>query len=638
MQQVEHSNPFLWNILMRFYVHRGMPGDSLCLYKLMLEKGACFADNYTHPILAQACSARLSGLEGMQVHGHALKLGFDSDVYVLNTLINMYVVCGRLGDARRLFDLSSALDSVSWNSILAGYVHAGDVEGAFVIFDRMPERNSIASSSVIALLGKAGRVVDARLVFDGMTERNVVSWSAMISCYEQNGMFEDAVFAFCEMNNGDRIAMDEVVMVTVLSACTHLLSIRGGVQVHGLIMRFGFESYVNLQNALIHLYSSCGDIIAAQKLFQSGQNLDQISWNSMLSGYLKLGLLTEAKGLFDSMPVKDVVSWSAMIAGFAQHDRYSETLDIFQRMQVEGVEPDETTLVSVLSACTHLSALEQGKWVQTYIRKNGIKVNIILGTSIVDMFMKCGCVGSALEAFLDMPERGVSTWNALILGLAMNGQVGSCLEKFMEMLECGMTPNEITFVAVLSACRHAGLVDEGRQYFDLMIDCYNIEPNVKHYGCMVDLLGRAGLLNEAEEMIEKMPLQPDVATWGALLGACRKFGNTQMGERVGRRLIELEPLHDGFHVLLSNMYASRGRWNDVIEVRGLMANNKVAKIPGCSMIEADGVVHEFFARDQSHPCSEQIYEMLDEIARRLEKNGYTPSINEVALDIEDEEK
>ncbi|OVA16727.1 Pentatricopeptide repeat [Macleaya cordata] len=636
LNHVESPNGFTWNTIMKANLQRGYPQSTIILYKLMLEKNF-EPDNYTYPILIQACTALFSEKEGKQIHNHVLKMGFHLDVYVLNTSIKMYDVCGNLGHARRLFDESPVKDSVSWNSILAGYVKVGDVEEATSIFDQMPERNTIASNSMIDLLGKTGHLRDARKLYDEMPKRDMVSWSAMISCYEENGMFEEALEMFAQMKS-EGVMVDEVVIVSVLSACANLLVIKEGMLIHGLAVRIGIESYVNLQNALIHMYSSCGDVKSSRRLFDASPFLDQISWNSMVSGYLKAGFLGDARNLFDSMPKKDVVSWSAMISGYAQHDRFLETLELFHEMQLEEIKPDETTLVSVVSACAHLAALDQGKWVHAYIRKNELKINPLLGTTLIDMYMKCGCVENAMEGFQGMEEKGVSSWNALIVGLAMNELVEGSFEKFSEMKKCGVEPNEITFVGILGACRHLGLVNEGRRYFESMIKTHNIVPNIKHYGCMVDLLGRAGFLEEAEEIIENMPMEPDVATWGALLGACKKHGNTKMGERVGKKLIELHPDHDGFHVLLSNIYASEGKWEDVREIRGIMKKQGVVKIPGCSLIEAGGVVHEFLAGDRMHPRIKEIDRMLDEMAKRLKMEGYAPDTNEVALDIDEEEK
>lgn len=574
------------------------------------------------------------------VHAHVTKLNFDAEVYAVNSLINMYSVCGSLDDARLVFDTSPVLDSVSWNTILAGYVQVDDVEESIRLFDRMPEKNTIASNSMIALFGRSDRVEDARRLFDGMCNRDVVTWTAMISGYEQNGKFREALEIFVWMHR-EGIPMDGVVMVSALSACAQLLAEKGGESIHGLIIRIGLERYLNLSNALINEYSTCGNIDAARMLFdlaRLGDYVDQISWNSMIAGYLKCGQAKEAKEVFDKMPQKDLVSWSTMISGYCQRDKFSEALALFHEMQVGEILPDQTTLVSVVEACTHLFAVEQGKWIHTYIRKNGFHVNVFLGTSLVDMYMKFGCVDTALDVFNALKEKGTSTWNASILGLAMNGLVNEAFEKFSEMEGCGVLPNEITFVALLCACRHVGLVDDGRRYFNLMMHDYRIEPNVKHYGCMVDLLGRAGLLREAEELIKKMPMAPDVSTWGALLGACRKHGDSDIGERVGRKLIDLEPEHDGFHVLLSNIFASNGKWDDLMKLRGKMTRRGVVKVPGCSVIESNGIVHEFLAGDSSHPLMKEIDVMMKVIAMKLKAGGYVPNTSDVAFDIDDEEK
>ncbi|CAI0551821.1 unnamed protein product [Linum tenue] len=571
---VRGPNGFICNTMMRAHVRRNRPEQALLVYTLMRD-GDVAADTYTYPILLQSCSQRLAEVEGRLIHGQVIKVGFDSDVYVGNTLINMYAVCGCLGDARKVFDESCALDSVSWNSMLAGYVSSGHLEEAAKVFDEMPERD-------------------------------LVSWSALVSCYEQNERYDEALRKFKEMVV-DGVLVDEVVLITVLSACTHLVVAMTGQLIHALAIKAGIELYINLQNALIHMYLRCGEV-------------------------------EKARSLFDSMPQRDTVSWSVLISGYAQRDRFADALALFQDMQLEGIQPDETVLVSVISACTHLSALDQGAWIHAYIRKKQMKVNVILGTTLIDMYMKFGSVPNAMEVFRAMEEKGVSTWNALILGLAMNGFVKESLATFSEMKECNIVPNEITFLAVLGACRHMGLVEEGRRHFDAMSRKHGIEPTIKHYGCMVDLLGRAGKLTEAEELIANMPVPPDVSTWGALLGACKKHGDNVMGERVGRKLVDLQPEHDGFHVLLSNIYASKGSWDNVHEIRGMMRQHGVIKTPGCSMIEVKGTIHEFLAGDKTHPQSEDIEKMLDDMAKKLKMEGYAPDTREVLLDIDEEDK
>ncbi|XP_010551014.1 PREDICTED: pentatricopeptide repeat-containing protein At2g22410, mitochondrial-like [Tarenaya hassleriana] len=581
-RSIENSNAFIWNTMMRAYVQRNFPCKALRLYKWMLCNRVC-TDNRTFPIIVQASALRLSEFEGKQLHDHVLKVGFDSDVYVQNTLVNMYSVCGNMKDARKLFDESPVLDSVSWNSILAGYVRSGNVGEAISIYEKMTEKNVIASNSMIKLFCEKGLVAEARKVFDEMPMRDLVSWSALVSCYEKNLMYKDAVATFISMNSYG-VTPDEVTMISVLSACANLSEVWLGGSLHAFILKTGTESFVNLQNALIKMYTSCGGIKAAEKLFSSSHCLDQFSWNSMISGYMKCGLVDKAEELFDMMPNKDVVSWSAMISGYVQNDWFYKALEMFQELQLRGIKPDETILVTVITACTRMNALEHGERLHSYIKENDLHINPILGTALINMYMECGCPETALDIFCGIHNKGVSTWNALIDGLAMHGLVGKSLLIFSEMKHSEVKPNEITFLNVLSACRHAGLVDEGRCHFSSMVNEYEIEPNVKHYGCMIDLLGRAGLLREAEEIIETMPVAPDVATWGALLGAYVKHGNSELGERLGRKLVERYPDHDGFCVLLSHIYASKGDWGAVLEIRGAMSGNSVQKIPGLSVV------------------------------------------------------
>ncbi|CAH1424808.1 unnamed protein product [Lactuca virosa] len=635
---IESSNGFIYNTMMRAYLQTNHPKETVFLYELMLNnKHNVYPDSYTYPLLIQACIARCSILEGKEVHNHVVKMGFDSDVYVRNNLINMYSVCGDMVDARKVFDENPVRDSVTWNSILAGYVQMGNVEEAKLIFDQMPEKNIIASNSMIVLFGRCGRVPEAYQLFINMKEKDLVSWTALISCYEQSGMHQQALTLFIEMN-GIGIKTDEVAVISVLSACTQSSVMSTGASIHGLILTRGTASYVNIQNALIHMYSTWGDISAAEKLFNSSTHLDIISWNSMITCYSKSGSLDKAREVFDKMSERDVVSWSALISGHSQVGLFDETLTLFHEMMVHGtVKPDETILVSVVSACTQLAALDQGQWVHTYIKKNNLEVNFILGTTLIDMYMKLGCVESANEVFNNMEKKGVSSWNAMILGLAMNGEVEKSLEMFSQMERFGVVPNEITFVAVLGGCRHMGLVEKGRHYFDCMINIHKIEPNIKHYGCMVDLLGRAGFLEEAEKLIDSMPMAPDVATWGALLGACKKHGAIEMGKRVGLKLIQLQPDHDGFHVLLSNIYASEGSWDYVSDIRELMIQQGVDKMPGCSVIEENGVVHEFLVGDKTHPRIREIVETLDIISGEVKMVGCSSDTNEVSFDINEKE-
>lgn len=419
---------------------------------------------------------------------------------------------------------------------------------------------------------------------------------------------------------------DKYTFTFALKSCGNFSGVEEGRQIYGHVLKTGFGGDLFIQNTLIHLFASCGCIEEARNLFDRMVERDVVSWNAllsayverglmelarqlfdempernaeswnfMISGYVGIGMLKEAWAVFDEIPVKNVVSWNAMITGFAHAGCFSEVLALFDDMQQVGVIPDNCTLVNVLSACAHIGALSQGEWVHAYIDKNGISIDGFVATALVDMYSKCGSIDKALEVFNSCLRKDISTWNSIISGLSTHGSEKQALQIFSKMLEEGFKPNEITFVCVLSACSRAGLLDEGREMFNLMVHVHGIQPTIEHYGCMVDLLGRVGLLEEAEEIVQKMPHKEATAVWESLLGACRSHVNVEMAERVARKLLQLGPPESSSFVQLSNMYASMGRWKDVMEVRQKMRALGVRKDPGCSMIEVDGTVYEFLA-------------------------------------------
>lgn len=321
--------------------------------------------------------------------------------------------------------------------------------------------------------------------------------------------------------------------------------------------------------------------------------LNLVAGNALLDMYLKCESLFEAKQIFDELPERDIVSWTSFISGLVQCKQPEQAFYMFASMQASGVLPDNVTLSSVLSACASLGSLCSGKWVHEYINRNGIKWDVHLGTALVDMYAKCGCLDVALNTFCEMPFKNVSSWNAVIGALAMHGHGRGALGYFEQMVGIGMNPNEVTFLAILSACSHSGLVEEGRYLFNLMTTSYNLLPWIEHYGCMVDLLGRTGLLDEAYKLIQSMPMRPDVHIWGALLGACKARGNPDLLQEILSHLLELEPQDTGVYVLLSNLYAAKGRWADVTRVRKLMRQKGVKKETGISIVEVDGEAHKF---------------------------------------------
>ncbi|MCL7033999.1 hypothetical protein MKW94_008731 [Papaver nudicaule] len=437
------------------------------------------------------------------------------------------------------------------------------------------------------------------------------------------------------------LSPDNYTFSFMVRSCTQISeSPEIGFPIHGAIIKYGFESDPHVQSGLINMYSelgllgSCLSIYSSSSLFEP----DLVSQTAMVSACAKSGEVDIARRLFDKMLVRDPIAWTAMISGYAQSGRSRDALRLFRLMLSEHVKVNEGTLVSVLSACSHLGALDQGRWVHIYMERNNVRMTVTLGTALVDMYSKCGNMSKAVEVFSKMREKNVYTWSSLMNGLAMNGSGIECLEMFDLMKKKGVQPNDVTFVSVLRGCSVAGLVEEGVKHFESMSNFYGLEPRQEHYGCVVDLYGRAGCLEDALNFIQNMPVKPHAAAWGALLNACNIHGNLELSELASRKLVELEWKNDGAYVNLSNIYAESSEWVKVSNVRKLMKNAGVKKIPGCSVVEVNGEDHEFLAGHKTHPRYGEIEVMLGEISRRLRLSGYVPNTSPVSFDMEGEEE
>ncbi|KAF9602304.1 hypothetical protein IFM89_026421 [Coptis chinensis] len=390
--------------------------------------------------------------------------------------------------------------------------------------------------------------------------------------------------------------------------------------VHTQFFKLGFEYDPYALTALVDMYAKCGLAGLARKVFdEMSGDRDLPAWNSMITGYTRCGDLAEARRLFELMPRRNVVSWTAMISGYSQNERYEDALEIYMRMEAEkGVKPNEVTIASVLPACANLGALEMGERIEVLVREKGFAKNLFVSNALLEMYAKCGRIDKAMRVFKEIRHtKNLCSWNTMIMGLAVHGRWEAGLKLFREMLTGGISPDDITFVGVLLACTHGALVREAWKFFESMHKDFCITPKLQHYGCMVDLLGRAGFLNEAYGLLKKMPMKPDAVVWGALLGACSFHGNVKLAEIAAEFLFELEPRNPGIYVILSNVYASRGRWDGVAKVRKLMKGKQFTKAVGYSFIEVDGIVHKFFVEDRSHPRSDEVYALLDEILCRM---------------------
>lgn len=431
---------------------------------------------------------------------------------------------------------------------------------------------------------------------------------------------------------------DGMILSTILSACGRTGNLSYGKGIHDFITENNIAFDSHLQSSVIGMYASCGSMDLAQQLFNKMSPKNLVASTAMISGYSKHGQIEDARLIFNQMVEKDLVCWSAMISGYAESDWPQEALRLFNEMQVLGITPDQVTMLSVISACAHLGAMDQANWIHIYVDKNGFGGALPVNNALIDMYAKCGSLERARRVFEKMPRRNVISWTSMISAFAMHGDASNALSFFNRMKDDNIEPNSVTFIGVLYACSHAGLVEEGRRIFSSMINEYNLAPQHEHYGCMVDLFGRANLLSEALKVIEAMPMAPNVVIWGSLMAACRVHGENELGEFAAKQLLELEPDHDGALVVLSNIYAKERRWDDVRKVRNLMKNSGIFKERGCSRIELNNELHEFLMADKNHKQAGKIYEKLDNVVSDLKLAGYAPNACSVLVDLEEEEK
>ncbi|WCJ21773.1 Tetratricopeptide repeat (TPR)-like superfamily protein [Euphorbia peplus] len=443
-------------------------------------------------------------------------------------------------------------------------------------------------------------------VFHVIENPNSFMWNTLIrACARSSDRKEQAFSMYKRMLEEGARLPDKHTFPFVLKACAYLFSLNEGQQAHAQLVKLGFESDVYVNNSLIHFYGSCG-------------------------------CLDSARDVFDKMTERSVVSWNSMIDALVRCGEYDTALELFVQFQ-DLFEPDGYTIQSVLNACAGLCALYLGMWVHAYfLRKfdDDMNMNVLVNNCLVDMYSKCGSLDIAVQVFERMNRHDLTSWNSMILGFAMHGKASLALEYFRRMIKTGkILPNSITFIGVLSACNHGCLVAEGRKYFEMMVVEYKIEPKLEHYGCLVDILARAGLIDEALDLVSSMPIKPDAVIWRSLLDSCcKKNASVELSEEMARQVIESrEGDSSGAYVLLSRVYASAARWNDVGMIRKLMSDRGVRKEPGCSLIEIDGCSHEFFAGDTTHPCTNEIYELLDVIEERLDLMGYTPDISQAPM-------
>ncbi|XP_006363206.1 pentatricopeptide repeat-containing protein At3g57430, chloroplastic [Solanum tuberosum] len=621
------------------------------------------ASSFTLVSIALACSnlPRTDGLRlGKQVHGHSLRID-DRRTYTNNALMSMYAKLGRVDDSRAVFELFADRDIVSWNTIISSFSQNDQFREALDCFRVMIQEeikpdgvtissvvpacshltlldvgkeihcyvlknddligNSFVDSSLVDMYCNCQQVESGSRVFDSALKRSIGIWNAMLAGYTQNGFFTEALTLFIEMMEFSGLSPNPTTVASVFPACVHCEAFTLKEVIHGYVIKLGFSDEKYVQNALMDLYSRMGKINISKYIFDNMESKDIVSWNTMITGFVVCGYHEDALIMLHEMQTTK------------RHNDSENNVEFL-------LKPNSITLMTVLPGCASLVALAKGKEIHAYAIRNALAMDIAVGSALVDMYAKCGCLDIARRVFDSMTTKNVITWNVLIMAYGMHGKGEEALELFrMMVLERKVKPNNVTFIAIFAGCSHSGMVDQGRELFREMKNAYGIEPTADHYACIVDLLGRSGHLEEAYQLVNEMPSKYNkIGAWSSLLGACRIHRNVELGEISARNLFELDSHVASHYVLLSNIYSSAGIWEKANMVRRNMKKVGVRKEPGCSWIEFGDEVHKFVAGDASHPQSEQLYGYLETLSEKMKKEGYVPDTSCVLHNVNEDEK
>ncbi|KAK4794430.1 hypothetical protein SAY86_012424 [Trapa natans] len=585
----------------------------------------------------------------------------DQTVASWNSIVSGYFENRRPHEARQLFDRMPERNTVSWNGLISGYVKNGMITEARNIFDQMPERNVVSWTALIRGYVQEGMIGEAESLFQKMPEKNVVSWTVMLGGLIQDGRVDEARRLYDMMPSKDVVArtnmiggycqegrlaeareiFDEMPHRNVISWTA---MITGYVQNQRVdIARKLFEVMPEKNEvswtAMLMGYTHCGRMEDASKLFKVMPVKSIVACNAMILGLGQSGEVTRARSLFDWMREKDDGTWSAMIKVYERKSYELEALDLFAMMQKRGVRPNFPSLISILSVCASLATIDQGRQIHAQLVRSLYAIDVYVASVLITMYIKCGNLLKAKLVFDRFADKDVVMWNSIITGHAQHGLGEVALQIFHEMCSSNTKPDEITFVGVLSACSYTGNVEKGLGIFYSMKQKYLMEPETEHYACMVDLLGRAGRVQDAMDLIKEMPMEADAIVWGSLLGACRMHMNMDLAEVAAKKLVEIEPHNAGPYILLSNLYASKGKWADVADIRCKMRSRSVRKPAGCSWIEVDRKVHMFKGGDNgTHSEHAMIEKKLEALGVLLRQAGYSPDGTFVLHDVDEEEK
>ncbi|KAK4355843.1 hypothetical protein RND71_024814 [Anisodus tanguticus] len=564
------------------YVENSQQNEAFSLFRDMRIRDITPL-NFTVSSILKALG-RLKWLRDCEgIFGVIWKCGFSFDLLVQNSVIDCFMRCGEVDCARRVFVGMEEKDVVSWNSMVSGYVINGRLEMARELFDSMDEKNVVSWTSLICGYVRKGDMVEARNLFEAMPSKDMAAWNVIISGYIDVGDVHNASFLF------------------------QVMPIRE----------------TGTWNLMITGYCKAGELERARDYFEQMPCRNVVSWTMMIDGYVKSGNLHEARSLFDQMPEKNLITWSTMIGGYAKNGKPSAALELFKIFRKQSLELDETFILSVISACSQLGIVDAAESVMS---ENGVSryfSDTRVVNSLIDLYAKCGNIQKASQVFEIADKKDLCCYSTMIAAFANHGVVEKAVYLFEDMQRGNIEPDEVTFLGVLSACNHGGLVNEGRRYFKQMTEEFKIQPMEKHYACMVDILGRGGFLEEAHEMILSMHVEPTSAVWGAMLAACSVHRNVQMAEIAASELFKIEPENSGNYILLSNIYAAAGRWHDVARVRAMIREHNVRKNRGSSWIELGSAVHEFVMGDVSHMDTDRICFILSLLNEDMKLSGHT---------------
>ncbi|OVA18467.1 Pentatricopeptide repeat [Macleaya cordata] len=638
------KNLVSWTSMIAGYSQNRRERDAIGLYFKMRGLGI-LPDQFAFGSMLRACSGLNDFELGRQFHADVIKSEFGSNLITQNALVAMYTKCNRLEDASVLFERINEKDVILWGSMIGGFAQQGCEIEALQLFKEMLSngvycpnefvfgsvfsacssllrfeygkqihsmsikfgfgRDVFAGCSLSDFYAKCGRFDSAKTAFYQIEMPDLVSWNAIIAGFAYSGDSSEAMLFFSQMRHSGFIP-DEITILGLLCAFTNSATFFQGQQVHSYIIKTGFNLDIRVSNTLLTMYAKCSDLSKVFNIFEE----------------MKSGV--------------DLVSWNAILTACLQHNQVNDVFRLLKLMHSSQYKPDEVTLSNVLGACSNLASLEMGYQVHGYTVKTGLEVEILITNGLIDMYTKCGALENARKLFESMRNPDVVSWSSLIVGYAQFGYGNEALELFKNMRNLGVKPNHVTYVGVLSACSRVGLVEEGCHHYRTMETDHGIVPTREHYSCIVDLLARAGMLKEAESFINQMPFDPDTIVWKTLLAACRTQGNVEIGKRAAESILKLDPSSSAAHVLLCNIYASAGSWDDVARVRKLMRSRGVRKVPGQSWIELRDEVHVFLVEDRSHPKINEIYMVLGELWLQMIEAGYVPDQRFVSIEPLDE--